>query len=114
YVIHTSGSTGRPKGVMLTHRQLVNQFRWAQRAYPHGLGDVVLHKTPVTFDISTWELLWPLQTGATVVIAEPDGHRDPAYLARVIAERAVTTVHFVPSMLDAFLADGDIDELPSL
>ncbi|MFI5502170.1 amino acid adenylation domain-containing protein [Nocardia asteroides] len=105
YVIHTSGSTGQPKGVMLTHRQLAAQFRWAQRAYPHGPGDVVLHKTPVTFDISTWELLWPLQTGATVVIAAPDGHRDPAYLARVIGERAVTTVHFVPSMLDAFLAD---------
>ncbi|MGW4633968.1 amino acid adenylation domain-containing protein [Nocardia sp. NPDC004415] len=114
YVIHTSGSTGKPKGVMLTHRQLVNQFRWAQRTYPHGPGDVVLHKTPVTFDISTWELLWPLQTGATVVVAEPDGHRDPEYLARVIAERAVTTVHFVPSMLDAFLADGGVTELPAL
>ncbi|MFD6451815.1 amino acid adenylation domain-containing protein [Nocardia sp. NPDC060220] len=114
YVIHTSGSTGTPKGVMLTHRQLVNQFRWAQRTYPHGPGDVVLHKTPVTFDISTWELLWPLQTGATVVIAAPDGHRDPAYLAEVITERAVTTVHFVPSMLDAFLADRDTGEFPSL
>ncbi|WP_336087020.1 amino acid adenylation domain-containing protein [Nocardia sp. SSK8] len=114
YVIHTSGSTGRPKGVMLTHRQLVNQFRWAQRTYPHGPGDVVLHKTPVTFDISTWELLWPLQTGATVVIAEPDGHRDPAYLARVMAEQKVTTVHFVPSMLDAFLADEGGVELPAL
>ncbi|MGC4987745.1 amino acid adenylation domain-containing protein [Nocardia salmonicida] len=114
YVIHTSGSTGTPKGVMLTHRQLVNQFRWAQRTYPHGPGDVVLHKTPVTFDIATWELLWPLHTGATVVIAAPDGHRDPAYLAEVIAERAVTTVHFVPSMLDAFLTDRDSGEFPSL
>ncbi|MFD4354980.1 amino acid adenylation domain-containing protein [Nocardia sp. NPDC058518] len=114
YVIHTSGSTGMPKGVMLTHRQLVNQFRWAQRTYPHGPGDVVLHKTPVTFDISTWELLWPLHTGATVVIAAPDGHRDPVYLAEVITERAVTTVHFVPSMLDAFLADRSSGEFPSL
>ncbi|MQY24882.1 D-alanine--poly(phosphoribitol) ligase subunit 1 [Nocardia sp. RB56] len=103
YVMHTSGSTGRPKGVTITHRQMTNQFRWAQRTYPHGPGDVVLHKTPITFDISTWELFWPLQTGAAVVIAEPDGHRDPAYLSRVIAENAVTTVHFVPSMLDAFL-----------
>ncbi|WP_316573505.1 non-ribosomal peptide synthetase [Nocardia canadensis] len=114
YVIHTSGSTGTPKGVMLTHRQLVAQFRWAQRAYPHGPGDVVLHKTPVTFDISTWELLWPLQTGATVVIAAPDGHRDPAYLAGVLAEHAVTTVHFVPSMLDAFLADRADGGFPAL
>ncbi|MFE7746840.1 amino acid adenylation domain-containing protein, partial [Nocardia sp. NPDC057455] len=103
YVVYTSGSTGRPKGVMVTHRQMVNQLRWAQSAYPHGSGDVVLHKTPVTFDISVWELLWPLQTGASIVIAEPDGHRDPAYLGRAIVENAVTTVHFVPSMLDAFL-----------
>ncbi|WP_280221009.1 non-ribosomal peptide synthetase [Nocardia neocaledoniensis] len=114
YVIHTSGSTGKPKGVMLTHRQLVAQFRWAQRDYPHGPGDVVLHKTPVTFDISTWELLWPLQTGATVVIAAPDGHRDPVYLAGVLAEHGVTTVHFVPSMLDAFLADGGSGAYPAL
>nr|WP_084510218.1 non-ribosomal peptide synthetase [Nocardia lijiangensis] len=103
YVIYTSGSTGRPKGVAITHRQMVNQFRWAQRAYPHGPGDVVLHKTPITFDISTWELFWPLQVGAAVVIAEPDGHRDPAYLGRLIDEFSVGTVHFVPSMLDAFL-----------
>ncbi|WP_330252185.1 amino acid adenylation domain-containing protein [Nocardia sp. NBC_00565] len=105
YVIYTSGSTGRPKGVAITHRQMANQFRWAQRTYPHGPGDVVLHKTPITFDISTWELIWTLQTGAAVVVAEPDGHRDPAYLARVIDEYRVSTVHFVPSMLDAFL-DG--------
>ncbi|MTE11445.1 non-ribosomal peptide synthetase [Nocardia aurantiaca] len=103
YVIYTSGSTGRPKGVVITHRQMANQFRWAQRTYPHRAGDVVLHKTPITFDISTWELFWPLQTGATVVVAEPDGHRDPAYIARVIDEYAVTSVHFVPSMLDAYL-----------
>ncbi|NEW50308.1 amino acid adenylation domain-containing protein [Nocardia cyriacigeorgica] len=103
YVIYTSGSTGRPKGVMITHRQMANQFRWAQRTYPHDSTDVVLHKTPITFDISTWELFWPLHTGAAIVIAEPDGHRDPAYLARTIAEYSVTTVHFVPSMLDAFL-----------
>ncbi len=105
YVIYTSGSTGRPKGVAITHRQMANQFRWAQLTHPHDRGDVVLHKTPITFDISTWELFWPLQTGASVVIAEPDGHRDPGYLARVVAEHRVTTVHFVPSMLDAFLAD---------
>ncbi|MEV6069914.1 amino acid adenylation domain-containing protein [Nocardia sp. NPDC052001] len=105
YVIYTSGSTGRPKGVAITHRQMANQFRWAQRTYPHGAGDVVLHKTPITFDISTWELFWPLQTGAAVVIAEPDGHRDPAYIARMIGEYGVTSVHFVPSMLEAYL-DG--------
>ncbi|MEV0293120.1 amino acid adenylation domain-containing protein [Nocardia sp. NPDC050710] len=103
YVIYTSGSTGRPKGVMITHRQMVNQFRWCQTAYPHDGSDVVLHKTPITFDISTWELFWPLQTGARLVIAEPDGHRDPRYLADLIERESVSTVHFVPSMLDAFL-----------
>ncbi|MEU2126069.1 amino acid adenylation domain-containing protein [Nocardia niwae] len=116
YVIYTSGSTGRPKGVMITHRQMVNQFRWAQSAYPHDGGDVVLHKTPITFDISAWELLWPLQTGASIVVAAPDGHRDPAYLARLIIENAVTTVHFVPSMLEAFLdpVANPAAEYPSL
>ncbi|WP_406270143.1 amino acid adenylation domain-containing protein [Nocardia sp. NBC_00881] len=103
YVVYTSGSTGRPKGVMITHRQMAHQLRWAQLAYPHDGSDVVLHKTPITFDISTWELFWPLQTGAAIVIAEPDGHRDPAYLAGIITEYAVSTAHFVPSMLDAFL-----------
>ncbi|MGW5376733.1 amino acid adenylation domain-containing protein, partial [Nocardia sp. NPDC003999] len=116
YVIYTSGSTGHPKGVMITHRQMVNQFRWAQSAYPHGGDDVVLHKTPITFDISAWELFWPLQTGASIVIAAPDGHRDPAYLARVIVDNAVTTAHFVPSMLDAFSdpVAGPIVAYPSL
>ncbi|WP_280466176.1 amino acid adenylation domain-containing protein, partial [Nocardia brasiliensis] len=114
YVIYTSGSTGRPKGVMITHRQMVNQFRWAQWIYPHDASDVVLHKTPITFDISTWELFWPLQTGAAIVVAEPDGHRDPAYLARVIAEYGVSTVHFVPSMLDAFLDPALTGQLPTL
>ncbi|MET7771735.1 amino acid adenylation domain-containing protein [Nocardia sp. NPDC005366] len=103
YVIYTSGSTGRPKGVAITHRQMANQLRWAQRNYPHEGSDVVLYKTPITFDIAAWELFWPLQTGASIVIAEPDGHRDPAYLARTISEFSVTTVHFVPSMLHALL-----------
>nr|WP_228816308.1 non-ribosomal peptide synthetase [Nocardia transvalensis] len=118
YVIHTSGSTGRPKGVAITHRQMANQFRWAQRIHPHDTGDVVLHKTPITFDISTWELFWPLQTGAAIVVAEPDGHRDPAYLSRLIEQKSVSTVHFVPSMLDAFLdpaANPAVNQgLPSL
>ncbi|MBP2192502.1 non-ribosomal peptide synthetase [Nocardia goodfellowii] len=114
YVIHTSGSTGRPKGVVLTHRQLVHQFRWAQRTYPLGPGDRVLHKTPITFDISAWELLWPLQTGAAVVIADPDGHRDPRYLAQTIDHFGINTVHFVPSMLEAFLETATGSGLKSL
>ncbi|MGV5049105.1 amino acid adenylation domain-containing protein [Rhodococcus pyridinivorans] len=104
YVIYTSGSTGRPKGVALPHAATVNQLLWAQDRYPLGTDDVVLLKTPFTFDVSVWELFWTLQTGARLVVAEPDGHRDPEYLARVIGEQQVTTVHFVPSMLAAFLS----------
>src|SRR5690606_29060770 len=85
YVLFTSGSTGAPKGVALTHAATMHQLAWAQREFPHDETDVVLHKTPITFDIAVWELFWPLQTGARIVVAEPGGHRDPAYLAGVIA-----------------------------
>ncbi|WP_083868826.1 non-ribosomal peptide synthetase [Nocardia niigatensis] len=108
YVIFTSGSTGKPKGVGVTHAAIVNRLRWMQDAYPLDSSDVVLQKTPATFDVSVWEFFWPLQIGARLVIAAPDGHRDPAYLAGVIAEKGVTTAHFVPSMLSVFLTDTDV------
>ncbi|MFW7387594.1 MAG: amino acid adenylation domain-containing protein [Rothia mucilaginosa] len=101
YVLFTSGSTGRPKGVAISHRAIDNRLRWQQHQIPMGEGDRVLHKTPISFDVHVWELYWPLAEGAAVVIAAPDGHRDPAYLARVIAEQSVTAVHFVPTMLSA-------------
>lgn len=101
YVLFTSGSTGRPKGVAISHRSIDNRLRWQQHQIPVGEGDRVLHKTPISFDVHVWELYWPLAEGATVVIAAPEGHRDPAYLARVIAEQSVTAVHFVPTMLSA-------------
>ncbi|WP_217142904.1 non-ribosomal peptide synthetase [Streptomyces sp. AC627_RSS907] len=103
YVIHTSGSTGRPKGVAVSHEAVVNRLLWMQDAYGLTAGDRVLHKTPTGFDVSVWELFWPLVTGAALVVARPDGHRDPAYLAELIRAEHVTTAHFVPSMLDAFL-----------
>ncbi len=101
YVLFTSGSTGRPKGVAISHRAIDNRLRWQQHQIPVGEGDRVLHKTPISFDVHVWELYWPLAEGAVVVIAAPEGHRDPAYLARVIAEQSVTAVHFVPTMLSA-------------
>ena len=101
YVLFTSGSTGRPKGVAISHRAIDNRLRWQQHQIPVEEGDRVLHKTPISFDVHVWELYWPLAEGAAVVIAAPEGHRDPAYLARVIAEQSVTAVHFVPTMLSA-------------
>ncbi|MFH9725725.1 amino acid adenylation domain-containing protein [Streptomyces sp. NPDC017254] len=103
YLIYTSGSTGRPKGVAVTHRAVVNRLAWMQGAYGLTADDRVLQKTPSSFDVSVWEFFWALTEGATVVLARPDGHRDPEYLAGLIAEQAVTTTHFVPSMLAAFV-----------
>ncbi|MDG4536195.1 non-ribosomal peptide synthetase [Streptomyces sp. AV19] len=105
YVIYTSGSTGRPKGVVVTHRAIVNRLAWMQHAYRLRQDDRVLQKTPASFDVSVWEFFWALCEGATVVLARPEGHKDPAYLARLIAAQKITTVHFVPSMLRAFLEE---------
>jgi enterobactin synthetase component F len=103
YAIYTSGSTGRPKGVLVPHRGIVNRLAWMQGEYALTADDRVLQKTPYGFDVSVWEFFWPLITGATLVSARPDGHKDPAYLAGLIAAERVTTVHFVPSMLRIFL-----------
>ncbi|MEU1430625.1 amino acid adenylation domain-containing protein [Nocardia sp. NPDC005746] len=112
YVIFTSGSTGRPKGVAVSHAAIVNRLVWMQAQYRLTYADVVLQKTPATFDVSVWEFFWPLQTGARLVVARPDGHRDPMYLAEVIAEQGVTTAHFVPSMLTVFLSSlGENDQV---
>ncbi|MFD3745032.1 non-ribosomal peptide synthase/polyketide synthase [Nocardia sp. NPDC058633] len=110
YVLFTSGSTGKPKGVAVTHTAIVNRLTWMQDAYRLDDADIVLQKTPITFDVSVWELFWPLQIGATLVIARPDGHRDPAYLAELVARTGVGVAHFVPSMLAAFLAEPSAAE----
>ncbi|MEU9835857.1 amino acid adenylation domain-containing protein [Streptosporangium sp. NPDC048047] len=109
YVIYTSGSTGRPKGVVNTHAGICNRLRWMQDRFRLGPDDVVLQKTPASFDVSVWEFFWPLITGARLVLARPGGHRDAAYLHELIAAEGVTTLHFVPSMLAAFLAHADAD-----
>ncbi|AYA27343.1 non-ribosomal peptide synthetase [Rhodococcus rhodochrous] len=114
YVIFTSGSTGRPKGVAVPHGAIVNRLLWMQDEYGLTRDDVVLQKTPFTFDVSVWEFFWPLQIGARLEIALPDGHRDPAYLARVMADRGVTVAHFVPSMLAVFVAENAAASASSL
>ncbi|HAT2878057.1 non-ribosomal peptide synthetase [Serratia marcescens] len=106
YVIYTSGSTGKPKGAMNEHRGVVNRLVWMQEAYGLTAADTVLQKTPFGFDVSVWEFFWPLMVGARLVMAKPEGHKDPDYLSRAIEQYGVTTLHFVPSMLQSFLADG--------
>lgn len=105
YVIYTSGSTGRPKGAANRHRALCNRLAWGQHEQPLGPRDAVLQKTPFGFDISFWEFFWPLTTGARLVMAGPGEHRDPRRLAAQVARHGVTTLHFVPSMLQVFVAD---------
>ena len=114
YLLYTSGSTGTPKGVGVTHRAIVNRLRWMQHEYPLDHTDAVLQKTPATFDVSVWEFFWPLQTGARLVVARPDGHRDPAYMARLIREEHITTAHFVPSMLSVFVTDTAVGDCVTL
>ncbi|BEN18513.1 non-ribosomal peptide synthetase [Serratia marcescens] len=103
YILFTSGSSGEPKGVMVGHLALANRLQWMQAEYALGQTDRVLQKTPATFDVSMWEFFWPMICGATLVMARPGGHTEPAYLMNCIAQQAITTLHFVPSMLALFL-----------
>ena len=108
YVIYTSGSTGRPKGVVVSHRAIANRLAWMQHTFGLVGSDRVLQKTPAGFDVSVWEFFWPLLSGAGLVLARPGGHTDPGYLTRLIAEQQVSTLHFVPSMLGAFVAAAEV------
>lgn len=107
YAIYTSGSTGEPKGAVIEHRAIVNRLEWMRAQYGIGPIDRILQKTPATFDVSVWEFFLPLIAGATLVVAAPGAHRDPAAIARLIRQQGITTAHFVPSMLAAFLAHPD-------
>lgn len=114
YVLFTSGSTGGPKGVMLEHQAVVNRILWMQDEYRLEASDVVLQKTPFSFDVSVWEFVWPLIVGARLVVAAPNGHRDPGYLTALIRETGVTTLHFVPSMLQGMLSFGHWQDCKSV
>ena len=114
YVIYTSGSTGRPKGSMLQHRGICNRLLWMQHSYQLNADDTVLQKTSFSFDVSVWEFFWPLLSGARLVLAQPDGHRDSAYLVELIRRERITVLHFVPSMLQAWLEAEDVEKCESL
>lgn len=114
YLIHTSGSTGRPKGVGISHRAITNHLAWRTERLRIDAADIVLHKTPISFDVSMWELFAPLQVGARVVIADPGAHADPIKLAQIIAAHRVTIAHFVPTVLGAFLAEDAATACTSL
>ncbi|MDF7796655.1 amino acid adenylation domain-containing protein [Pseudomonas syringae] len=114
YVIYTSGSTGKPKGAGNSHRALVNRLHWMQKAYALDGSDTVLQKTPFSFDVSVWEFFWPLMTGARLAMALPGDHRDPERLVQTIREHQITTLHFVPSMLQAFLTHPQVESCNTL
>ncbi|WP_261888099.1 non-ribosomal peptide synthetase [Vibrio rhizosphaerae] len=114
YIIYTSGSTGLPKGVMNEHRGVVNRLDWMQQDYGFGSDDVVLQKTPFSFDVSVWEFFCPLWSGATLLMAKPEGHKDPDYLKSLITRQGVTILHFVPPMLQSFLEVVSPNDCPSL
>jgi amino acid adenylation domain-containing protein/non-ribosomal peptide synthase protein (TIGR01720 family) len=114
YIIYTSGSTGRPKGALNTHEAICNRLEWMQSAYGLTSQDSVLQKTPFGFDVSVWEFFWPLLTGARLVMAVPGGHQDGAYLVRTLAAERITTLHFVPSMLQAFLEQPGLESCAHL
>ena len=114
YMIYTSGSTGKPKGAGNTHAALYNRLAWMQAAYGLDQSDAVLQKTPFSFDVSVWEFFWPLMAGARLVVAQPGDHRDPLLLKSLIDQQQITTLHFVPSMLGAFMAQDDLTGCASL
>lgn len=114
YIIYTSGSTGQPKGVLIDHRAIVNRLLWMQDTYHLTPADRILQKTPFSFDVSVWEFFWPLLTGACLVIARPEGHKDSAYLVTLIQQAQITTLHFVPSMLQVFLEEAGVPHCAAL
>jgi len=114
YVIYTSGSTGKPKGAGNAHRGVVNRVLWMQETFGLGADDVVLQKTPFGFDVSVWEFFWPLMAGARLAVAAPGAHREPRRLSDAIRREGVTTLHFVPSMLQLWVDDESAAECRTL
>nr|WP_272949934.1 amino acid adenylation domain-containing protein [Brevibacillus laterosporus] len=111
YVIYTSGSTGKPKGVMIEHHSVINRLMWMQTKYPISATDTILQKTAITFDVSVWELFWWSMVGSKVCLLSIGGEKNPERILETIAEHSITTMHFVPAMLHAFL--DHVEQQPS-
>ncbi|MFB0867628.1 AMP-binding protein, partial [Paenibacillus oleatilyticus] len=103
YVIYTSGSTGKPKGAAIEHHSVLNRILWMHKRYPMGEADVILQKTTFTFDVSVWELFWWALVGSSVCLLTPGGEKNPELILQAVSGYGVTTMHFVPAMLHAFL-----------
>lgn len=114
YVIYTSGTTGKPKGVCNTHQGLVNRISWMQSKYTLQNKDRVLQKTPLTFDVSVWEIFLPINYGAELVIAKPEAHINPDTLIKTIKNQKISVIHFVPSMLAQFLGNANVSHCKTL
>jgi len=114
YVIYTSGSTGQPKGVGNTHAALAERLQWMQATYQLDETDVLMQKAPISFDVSVWECFWPLITGCRLVLAGPGEHRDPHRIAQLVQAHGVTTLHFVPPLLQLFVDEPLAAECTSL
>ena len=114
YVIYTSGSTGQPKGVGNTHGALAERLQWMQATYQLNDTDVLMQKAPISFDVSVWECFWPLIAGCRLVLAGPGEHRDPHRIAQLVQEHGVTTLHFVPPLLQLFIDEPLVPECTSL
>lgn len=110
YVIYTSGSTGKPKGAMIQHRSAINRIHWMNRIFGMSEEDIILQKTPYTFDVSVWELFWWGMYGGSLALLEPEGHKDPESIIQAVEKYGITKMHFVPSMLAAFLEYLDVEK----
>jgi amino acid adenylation domain-containing protein/non-ribosomal peptide synthase protein (TIGR01720 family) len=114
YVIYTSGSTGQPKGVGNTHGALAERLQWMQNTYRLDESDVLMQKAPISFDVSVWECFWPLITGCRLLLAGPGEHRDPHRIAQLVQTFGVTTLHFVPPLLQLFIGEPQVSACTSL
>ncbi|MDI1279363.1 non-ribosomal peptide synthetase [Methylobacter sp.] len=114
YCIYTSGSTGQPKGVGVPHQGILNRLQWMQEQYDLNETDRVLQKTPFSFDVSVWEFFWPLMTGACLFVAGPEQHKDSIAMMNMIVQHQISTLHFVPAMLQAFVDTPGVERCTSL